>query len=388
MNEFFLSRVGVLVAIVFAALYISALLYIESETMVGALVIGLAILWLVGNRTGSSGRLSATIRKNTRYTGTLSLIAVITVAAFFYNDHFNLLMLTTVMIFVVACIGLNIQFGYTGLLNFAGAAFFGAGGYTAAVLTSNTAMPHLVVLLCGGIVAVLIGFILILPVLRTRGHYAAVVTIAFSLLFRTLVEVNQVLGGAQGAPVSGLNLFGWDFNKNFEIGGFEVSFYINYFIFASLLLLISIIFSRTLERSWIGLNLDTIRLDEVAAMCFGIDIARWKTTAFAMGNFMLGVVGAFYATMLGFIAPNNFTFGDSLIMVSIILLGGIGSIPGIILAAAIVIILPEKLQAIEEYRFLIFAVGVILILLFRPNGLIRRRMRIFPGVIVKADTSV
>ena len=81
--------------------------------------------------------------------------------------------------------------------------------------------------------------------------------------------------------------------------------------------------------------------------------------------------------MLGFIAPNNFTFGDSLIMLSIILLGGIGSVPGIMLAATIVIVLPEKLQAIQEYRFLIFALGVILILLFRPNGLIRRRTRVF-----------
>ena len=151
----------------------------------------------------------------------------------------------------------------------------------------------------------------------------------------------------------------------------------NYFALALVFLVAAMFVSRAIEKSWIGLSLDTVRLDETAAACFGLNITRWKVTAFSIGNFMLGVMGAFFASMLGFIAPNNFTFGDSLIMLSIILLGGIGSVPGIMLAATIVIVLPEKLQAIQEYRFLIFALGVILILLFRPNGLIRRRTRVF-----------
>lgn len=383
MNNILTNKIGIFAVVASLAVYVAVLMHAESEVMVGALALIFAGLWFFADRTGATKTFNRTLKANNKLANSLFVLALVGVALYLHGDHFNLLMLTTVMVFVIACLGLNIQFGYTGLLNFAGAAFFGAGGYTAAVLTNNTQLPHLLILLIGGVVALLIGFILILPVLRTRGHYAAVVTIAFSLLFRTLVEVNQALGGAQGAPVAGLNLFGWDFNQNISFAGLDISFYMNYFIFALLLLLLSIVLSKTIERSWIGLNLDTVRIDETAAICFGMNVSRWKVTAFSIGNFMLGVIGAFYAMMLGFIAPNNFTFGDSLIMVSIILLGGIGSIPGIFLAAAIVIILPEKLQGIQEYRFLIFAIGVILVLLFRPNGLIRRQMRVFPDSAVK-----
>ncbi len=372
------NKIGIFAATAVLAVYVASLMHAESQLTVGILSVLFGSAWFIGDKTGASQMLDKGIKENGRFSSTMFLAAIIGVAIYLHDDHFNLLMLTTVMVFVIACLGLNIQFGYNGLLNFAGAAFFGAGGYTAAVLTQNTQIPHLLILLIGGIVAILIGFILILPVLRTRGHYAAVVTIAFSLLFRTLVEVSPALGGAQGSAVKGLNILGWEFNKNIDIAGLDISFYMNYFVLALILLLIAIAFSKAIERSWIGLNFDTVRLDETAAACFGVNIKRWKITAFAMGNFILGLIGAFYAMMLGFIAPNNFTFGDSLIMVSIILLGGIGSIPGIILASAIVIILPEKLQGIQEYRFLIFAVGVILILLFRPNGLIKRKMRQFP----------
>jgi ABC-type branched-subunit amino acid transport system permease subunit len=132
---------------------------------------------------------------------------------------------------------------------------------------------------------------------------------------------------------------------------------------------------RRLERSWIGLHMDAVRLDEVASACFGIDPARWKITAFTLGNFLAGVAGALLGSMLGFIAPTNFTFADGLIMVSIVLLGGIGNPWGVVAAAAIVILLPEKLQVIQEYRFLLYAVMVILILLFRPQGLLPRELR-------------
>ncbi len=371
------SRSGILLVVSAGSIYTALLMRAESEILIGVLVLLFAAVWCLSERFGLSEAFATGVKENRAYSNALFVAGLIGIAAYIHGDHFNLLMLVTVMVYVVSCIGLNIQFGYTGLLNFAGAAFFGAGGYTAAVLTINTEIPHLFILLSGGLVAVLIGFLIMLPVLRTRGHYAAVVTIAFSLLFRTLVEVNQALGGAQGAPVAGLNLFGWDFNSNIETGGIEVSFYMNYFVLALVFVVIAILISRAIEKSWIGLNLDTVRLDETAAACFGLSITRWKVTAFSIGNFMLGVMGAFFASMLGFIAPNNFTFGDSLIMLSIILLGGIGSIPGIILAAAIIIVLPEKLQAIQEYRFLIFAMGVILVLLFRPNGLIHRRTRVF-----------
>jgi ABC-type branched-subunit amino acid transport system permease subunit len=306
--------------------------------------------------------------------GALALLAV------FHEEHFPLLMTATVLLYLVACLGLNIQFGYAGVLNFASAAFFGVGGYTAAVLARHTAIPHPVVILIGGVMAALIGLVLILPVLRTRGHYAAVITIAFAILFRTFLEVNDALGGPQGLKLPALQIFGWNFNRNFEIAGIGMSFYVNYVLLALLLAIVAFALTRRLERSWIGVTLDAVCLDETAAACFGVRLARWKALAFTLGNFMAGIAGAVYALMLGFIAPTNFTFGDSLIMVSIVLLGGIGNPWGAVLASAIVVVLPEKLQLIQEYRFILYSAMVILILLFRPQGLLPRRLRRYlPG---------
>ncbi len=126
-----------------------------------------------------------------------------------------------------------------------------------------------------------------------------------------------------------------------------------------LLLVGAFVLVRRLERSWIGLNLDALRLDETAASCFGLDIVRWKITAFLIGNFLIGIAGALFGMVGGFVAPNNYTFADSLILVSILLLGGIGNPWGLMVATFIVVVVPEKLQTIQEYRFLLYALMVI-----------------------------
>ena len=156
--------------------------------------------------------------------------------------------------------------------------------------------------------AAFVGSLLLLPVLRTRGHYAAVVTIAFALLFKTFLEVNDVLGGPQGLQVKGMRILGWSFNDNIEVGKISLSFYMNYFVLSLLLLVGAFVLVRRLERSWIGLNLDALRLDETAAGCFGLDIVRWKITAFLIGNFLIGIAGALFGMVGGFVAPNNYTF--------------------------------------------------------------------------------
>ncbi len=371
---------GIVVA-VGVTTYVIVLLGVESQTGIAALLAAGAGAVLAAARFGVAARMGRAFGKRDNFLNLLVVLAIVVLTVYFYEDHFVLLMVATVIIYVIACLGLNLQFGYSGVLNFAGAAFFGVGCYTAAVLTKNTDVPHLVILVAGGLMAATVGSVLLLPVLRTRGHYSAVVTIAFGLLFKIFLEVNDTLGGPQGLRVDGMNVLGWEFNDNIEIGeNFEASFYVNYVVVGLILLVLAFALVRRIERSWIGLNLDAVRLDETAASCFGINIMRWKITAFILGNFLIGLAGALYAMMLGFIAPTNFTFGDSLILVSIVLLGGIGNPWGLAVATTILIIVPEKLQAIQEYRFLLFAVMVILILLFRPEGLLPRPLRAyFPG---------
>src|ERR1700674_4539157 len=280
-------------ALAAATCYLIALLAVEKQALIIALLLAgiaatLAAAWL-----RLLDHASRSFEDHEDALGGLAILAALAVAAFFHEDHFVLLLVVTVLLYTVTTLGLNIQFGYAGVLNFAGASFFGIGAYTSAVLNAHTAMPHLLALLTGGLLAALIGSLLLLPVLRTRGHYAAVVTIAFALLFKTFLEVNDVLGGPQGMQVPGMKFFGWSFNDNIEIGRrIELSFYLNYFAVSLLLLIAGFVLVRRLERSWIGLNLDALRLDETAARCFGLNIARWKITAFLLGNFLIGTAGA------------------------------------------------------------------------------------------------
>ncbi len=362
---------------VLVLVYTILFLSVESEWEILGLLLAGGLAVFGASRLGWTATQSAGPGAGENLTNLMAVAGVVAIALYFHDDHFTLLMVTKVLLYVIVCLGLNIQFGYAGIPNFSGAAFFGTGSYTAAVLLMHTPLPPVVVLFLGGCMAALIGSLLILPILRTTGHYAALITIAFAILFKTFLEVNDVLGGPQGLNVKGMSLLGWNFNENFQIGSLEGSFYLSYVALALVLAVLAFAFTRRIERSWIGLNLDAVRLDETASACFGINIALWKIIAFTLGNFLIGIAGSLSAMMTGFIAPNNFTFSESLILVSIILLGGIGNIWGLVVGSAFVLLLPEKLQAIQEYRSLLFSITVILILLFRPGGLLPRSIRFY-----------
>lgn len=372
------SSFPALAGIAAIATYGALFLHAESqETLLALLALAVAGVAVLA-RLGWNERVRESLDAHPGASRIGTALALAAILALFCGEHFPMLMLATVLLYTVACLGLTVQFGYAGVVNFAGAAFFGVGAYTSAVLGSH--LWHPLTVLAGGAFAALVGSLLILPVLRTRGHYAALVTVAFGLLFRTFIEVNDALGGPQGLQVKGMKLLGWELNSGIRIGETEISFYANYAVLALGLAALTFALVRRLERSWVGLNLDAVRLDETASAVFGIGVARWKILAFTLGNFIAGIAGAVYGMMNGFVAPNSFTFGDSLILVSILILGGLGNPWGVALAASIVVVLPEKLQALQEYRLLLYALLVIAILLFRPDGLLPRRAREFlPG---------
>ena len=372
------ARLSIAAAMALVAVAVLLFLEIETQWQIALLAIVVIGLLVALEKTGWRQRLETISAREPGFARVAAVVASLALACALYESHFALLMLATVALYVTACLGLTIQFGYAGVANFAGAAFFGIGCYSAALLVTYTSVPHLLVIPGAGLIAALIGTVLILPMLRTRGHYAALITIAFGILFKTFLEVNDALGGPQGLKVPGMTLLGWQFNEPIRFAnGVEASFYLNYTLLAILLAAGAYVLVKRLESSWIGLSFDAVRLDETAAAVSGIDIARWKILAFVSGNFLAGVAGAVYAMMSGYIAPNNFTFGDSLILVSIVILGGLGNPRGVVLAALLLLVLPEKLQVIQEYRFLLYALLVILILLFRPAGLLPRRLRAY-----------
>lgn len=361
-----------LVSIVLAAIIVAS----EEQWVIAAALAGALALSFGVARTGAGRDFAALLQNSGSWIVLLIPIGTLAIGLAYHEEHFALMMLATVLIYSLACIGLNIQFGYAGVINFAGAAFFGVGGYTAAVL-GDTGLPSLLILIAGGLVSAAIGCILILPVLRTKGHYAALITIAFVLLFRSFLEVNHTLGGPQGLRVEGATIAGQDLFTGIQIGSFEASFYLNYVLLALALLTIFFLLARFLEKSWIGINLDSVREDPIGAAVFGVNVAYWRIVSFVLGNVLIGIAGATFAMMQNFIAPSNFTFQQSLLMLAIIVLGGIGNLWAVIPAAILVVVVPEKLQAISEYRILVFAILVVLVLRFRPNGLFPRPMRHF-----------
>lgn len=368
------------IALALGSIYLVLLLAVEQQRLIIGLLAFAVIAMLGAYWMGWLAFVERSFAEREHALGMMAIVAALAVAAFFHDDHFVLLLVVTVLLYTLATLGLNIQFGYAGVLNFAGASFFGIGAYTSAVLNAHSNLPPLLALLVGGLLATVVGSLLLLPVLRTRGHYAALVTIAFALLLKSFLEVNDVLGGPQGLQVAGMKIGGWSFNDNIDIGNIELSFYLNYFVLSLVILAAAFVLVRRLERSWIGLNFDALRLDETAARCFGLNVVRWKITAFTVGNFLIGVAGALFGMVGGFVAPNNYTFADSLLLVSIVLLGGIGNPWGLVVATVIVVVVPEKLQTIQEYRFLLYAVVVIAVLRFRPEGLLPRPLRsYFPG---------
>lgn len=371
------GALALIAAAVVLTLYVWMFLHAESQAAVGVLIAAAAIAVAVSRKLGVTRTMEATVAERPGLARALALLGALALIAAFHDSHFVLLMLCAVLLFSTACLGLTVQFGYSGVANFAGAAFFGIGSYATAVMAAHTQIPHPLVILFSGLIAAIIGSVLITPVLRTRGHYAALVTIAFGILFKTFIEVNDVLGGPQGLQVPGMKLFGLALNDGIAIPGVEMSFYVAYALLSLLVFVLAYALVSALERSWVGLSMDVVRTDETAASTFGLHIARWKVIAFTTGNFFAGIAGSLYGMVSGFVAPNNFTFADSLLMLSIVILGGLGNIAGLIPAALIVLVLPEKLQFIQEYRFLLFAALVIVILLFRPQGLLPRKTRIF-----------
>lgn len=376
MNKDRLTPVTGLVGVILSALFVVFFLRIDNQTVLAILLAVGIIVIATAARLGVTRTIGRAFSEHENVMNAAVFLSILGIGLVFHSDYFVLLMLTSVLIFTLACLGLNIQFGYVGILNFAAASFLGIGGYTVA-LGLGTMIPPLLVVLLAGIIAALVGCIIILPLLRTRSHYSALVTIAFVLVFRIAVTVNPLLGGAQGLGVPAMSIAGWEFTNNISIGGFELTFYFNYFLFALILVSLAFILVRRIERSWIGVNMDSVRLDETASACFGVNNGRWKILAFVIGNFLIGIAGALTAMAHRYIAPSNFTFEHSMLLVAVVLLGGVGSVWGVVVASAIIVLLPEKLQVIQEYRLLLFAVLVILILRFRPAGLLPRRMRSF-----------
>lgn len=277
--------------------------------------------------------------------------------------------LISFLLYVVLGLGLNVIVGVAGLLFLGHAAFYAIGAYSYALLNQYFGLGFWVALPIGGVIAALAGIALAFPVLRLRGDYLAIVTLGFGEIVRLVLENwSDLTGGPSGVsniPRPGL------FEIKLSVA--DANIYIYYIVLA--LAIITIIAVTRLKDSRIGRALQALREDEIACEAMGIDRVGVKVMAFGLGTAWAGFAGVIFAAKTTFINPASFTFFESAIILSIVVLGGMGSNLGVILGSAFLVLLPEYLRAFSEYRMILFATAMVLMMVFRPQGLIPAKGR-------------
>jgi branched-chain amino acid transport system permease protein len=275
------------------------------------------------------------------------------------------------LIFVVLGLGLNITVGLAGLLDLGYIAFFAVGAYTYAILNTQFGLGFWASLPLGGLAGALFGVLLGFPILRLRGDYLAIVTLGFGSIAKIVFENWEgVFNGAKGiVGIDRPGLFGMDMSL---AGVTTYTFYL-----MLVMVVFTIFITNRLKDSRIGRAWMALREDEIACVAMGIDMARTKLSAYAFGAFWAGLVGVFAAARNTVVYPNSFTFMESVIVLSIVVLGGMGSIVGVIVAALLFILIPEYLQDVSVYRWLVFGALMVVTMIFRPQGLVANMKRTY-----------
>jgi len=281
------------------------------------------------------------------------------------------------LIYVVLGLGLNITVGLAGLLDLGYVAFFAVGAYTYGILNYFFGLGFWTCLPLGGLVGMTFGMLLGFPILRLRGDYLAIVTLGFGSITQIVImNWEDLTNGAKGIPkIPHPGLFGMHMQLE------AATTYTFYLMIA--LVILTIFVTNRLKDSRIGRAWMALREDEIACVAMGIDMARTKLSAYALGAFWAGLVGVIFAARNAYINPASFDFMTSAIVLSIVVLGGMGSIIGVIIAALALMLAPEYLRAFSEYRILIFGAALVLMMIFRPEGLIANRRREYAFHLVK-----
>jgi branched-chain amino acid transport system permease protein len=312
--------------------------------------------------------------------GALIILLAFAIAYPFLFGMYHTNIMITAFIYIILALGLNIVVGLGGLLNLGYAAFFGVGAYTYGLLWKYVGQSFIaagidpgwlfwISLPLAGIIATLFGILLSLPVLRLRGDYLAIITLAFGEIFRMVMQNSgDLTGGA-----TGISLIPRPWLFNMKLTPQKAATYI-YFI-AIVLVAITIFVVRRIEDSKVGRALEAMREDEIACQAMGINLVKNKLITFALGAFWAGIAGVVMAAQTTYINPDSFTLWESIIILMAVVIGGTGSIPGAIGGAILLKLLPEYFRALAQYRMLIYGIAMILVIIFKPDGLIPRKRK-------------
>ncbi len=288
--------------------------------------------------------------------------------------------LNSVGLYAILGLSLNIIVGHGGMFHMGHAAFYAVGAYTTAILNTTYGIPVLWLLPLSGILAGLFALIVARPIIHLRGDYLLIVTIGMVEIVRIALinDVFGITGGSNGIfGISRPEIFGFKIRKPTHF------FYLIWFFAA-----VTVFFFHRLERSRFGRALNYLREDEVAAEGSGIHTAGYKLAAFVLGAVWAGMIGTLFAAKMTIVSPESFSFWESVVMFMIVILGGSGSIPGVILGSFLVIGLPELFRGFANARMLIYGAAMVFMMIFRTQGILPPRPRRYPSLEAKESTDL
>ncbi len=318
--------------------------------------------------------------------GWIALGAAVALPIFYSDNRYVVDTATTVLIYVMLGWGLNVVVGLAGLLDLGYVAFYAVGAYAYALLSTQFGWSFWEALPVAGAIAAGFGILLGYPILRLRGDYLAIVTLGFGEIIRViLVNWTELSGGPNGiGSIPRPSFFGLEFARRAPEGeqtfagffGLEFSamhrIIFLYYLILVLALLTHVFVSR-LRKLPVGRAWEALREDEIACKAMGMNTTHIKLSAFAIGAMLGGFAGVFFAARQGFISPESFTFTESAIILAIVVLGGMGSQMGVVLAATLLVLIPEFGRNFAEYRMLLFGMAMVLIMVWKPGGLLAHR---------------
>ncbi len=381
-----ISVIGVAMALVlFGAAFALGLSDAGSFLTFAAFLVGLV---MVLRQFGAFDWLSIAGANNNRVL-VLSAFAVAFVFPFTQDgSDANMSIAAQVLIFAATALGLNIVVGLVGLLDLGYIAFLGAGAFTAAVLSESAFSridfhpPFIVTVLISGTVASVLGLLIGAPTLRVSGDYLAIVTLAFGEIFRITMnnldgsDGPNITNGSAGIPgIPDLDLFGFNFGDPHIILGIDIGRFANYYWLMLLVMGLIIVVFTNLNHSRIGRGWVAIREDELAAEAMGVNTFALKLLAFSGGAFLAGVAGAVKAHHDVSVTPEQYVFLESAFLLAAVVLGGMGTVAGVLIGATILKLLPEKLRFFSDYRLLMFGLLMVFMMRFRPEGIVADERR-------------
>ncbi|MDR1077118.1 MAG: hypothetical protein LBL55_00335, partial [Propionibacteriaceae bacterium] len=267
--------------------------------------------------------------------------------------------------------GLNVVVGYAGLLDLGYIAFFAVGAYTSGIATTRLGLSQVQAIPLVIVICVLAGVIIGGPTLRLRSDYLAIVTLGFGEIIRVTANNLQVTGGPAGIyAIPGWQFFGWRLRDGFTIGGLKFNGQVTFYYFVAVIVIVlGVLGVSQIARGRLGRAWKAVRDDEDAAEAMGINTYQAKITAYIIGAVWAGLAGQLMATQQSAISPPSFQFLHSALILMAVVLGGMGSTPGVIVGALVISLAPEFLRGVSDWRYLLFGLLLILVMIFRPAGL-------------------